>query len=59
MRKISAMVDSKDEELVSFMSCLQLDYIKAHLDPVILPQVNFIICFFENKLYASETDVHN
>uniref|UniRef100_T1HD61 BRO1 domain-containing protein n=1 Tax=Rhodnius prolixus TaxID=13249 RepID=T1HD61_RHOPR len=38
LRKISAMVDSKDEELVSFMSCLQLDYIKAHLDPVILPQ---------------------
>ncbi|KAK9510379.1 hypothetical protein O3M35_005178 [Rhynocoris fuscipes] len=38
LRKISSMIDSKDEELVSFMSCLQLEYIKAHLEPVILPQ---------------------
>uniref|UniRef100_A0A146M9J2 Tyrosine-protein phosphatase non-receptor type 23 n=1 Tax=Lygus hesperus TaxID=30085 RepID=A0A146M9J2_LYGHE len=38
LRKISALIDAKDEEVVSFMSCLQLDYLKAHLDSPILPQ---------------------
>ncbi|BES89352.1 BRO1 [Nesidiocoris tenuis] len=38
LRKISALIDAKDEEVVSFMSCLQLEYLKAHLDTPILPQ---------------------
>lgn len=38
LRKISAMIDAKDEEIVSYMSSLQLDYLKVHLDSPVLPQ---------------------
>ncbi|XP_014253355.1 tyrosine-protein phosphatase non-receptor type 23 [Cimex lectularius] len=38
LRRISSLIDSKDEEIVSFMSCLQLEYLKSHLESTNLPQ---------------------
>ncbi|KAL1124574.1 hypothetical protein AAG570_001198 [Ranatra chinensis] len=50
LRRISGMIDSKDEEVVSFMSSLQLDHIKAHLDSTVLPQTNQINQFFPQDI---------
>lgn len=38
LRKIGAQIDEKDQELVAFMSSLQLDHLNAHLQPNKLPQ---------------------
>lgn len=41
LRKVGVQIDEKDQELVAFMSSLQLDHLNAHLQPNKLPQVNF------------------
>ncbi|XP_039279943.1 LOW QUALITY PROTEIN: tyrosine-protein phosphatase non-receptor type 23 [Nilaparvata lugens] len=38
LRKIGGMVDEKDQELVGFISSLQVDYLNNHVDSDILPQ---------------------
>lgn len=40
LRKIGAQIDEKDQELLGFMSSLQLDYLSIHTEPDRLPQVN-------------------
>ncbi|XP_046689014.1 tyrosine-protein phosphatase non-receptor type 23-like, partial [Homalodisca vitripennis] len=38
LRKMGALMDEKDQELVAFMSSLHLDCVNAHLEPDRLPQ---------------------
>jgi len=39
LRKVGGMIDEKDQELVTFMTSLQLDHLNIHSEPDRLPQV--------------------